>query len=152
MAGYPPGDLMGDFQERIAELQAMTVGDLVGKVEVDQVYAKYQHERLDLKHPRGGRAKYLSGPLMENAPGYLQSVADGVLEDGGVEAMTGSMQLLSNEVFLNAPVELNDLRNSGHPSVTSDGVVVHDEAPNVTRLTEAQLRAKGRLRRLLGAE
>lgn len=138
---------MGSFQDRIDELIAMAEGDLKGNVTVDQVYAKYQHERLDLKHPRGGKARYLADPLYQNASSYLQNIADSVLEDGGVRGMTESMQRLSNEVYLNAPVEFNDLKNSGHPSVTSNGVTVYDSPPNVPRLTEEELRAKGRLRR-----
>lgn len=137
----------GDFGDRMRELRARVGnGDLVGKVEVNQVYAKYQHEGLDLRHPRGGRAKYLGAPLLENLDQYLQKVADSVLEDGGDSGMIESMQALSNQVYLNAPLEFNNLKNSGHPSVTSDGHVIYDEPPAVERLTEEQLKALNRTR------
>lgn len=40
-------------------------GALTAAVSYDTVYAKYQHERLDLRHAQGRTAKYLEGPLNE---------------------------------------------------------------------------------------
>ena len=37
-------------------------------ISFNTAYAAYQHERTDLEHPRGGKAKYLEGPLTEHAP------------------------------------------------------------------------------------
>ena len=42
-----------------------------------------------------------------------------------------------------APVELGDLKSSGHPTVESDGHVVYDRPPRQHRLTEQELKAKG---------
>lgn len=44
-------------------------------VTFDEVYARYQHERRDLNHPRGGKAKYLEDPLKRNALRYVQLLA-----------------------------------------------------------------------------
>jgi hypothetical protein len=70
-------------------------GFLVGKVTVDQVYAQYQHERMDLRHPRGGQAKYLTDPLYQNRNAYLIQVAKTALEDGGLRGMATAMEHLA---------------------------------------------------------
>lgn len=90
---------MGDFAERMAILSKQ-VGDgfCVGKVIVDQVYAKYQHEDLALRHPRGGMAKYLTYPLFMNRWTYLQQVANTCLDDGGVRGMVIAMEHLAGGV------------------------------------------------------
>lgn len=75
--------------------EAVGPGFLVGKVTVDQVYAHYQHERLDLKHPRGGMARYLTVPLFTNRNAYLIQVAKTVLQDGGVRGMATAMEHLA---------------------------------------------------------
>lgn len=139
----------GDFDVRMDEL-AEKVGDgrVRGSVEVDQVYAQYQHEGLDLRHPRGGRAKYLEAPLYANHHGYLRDVADQVLSVGPVPAIVNAMEDLSGEVFTEAPVEFMDLRMSGHPTVKRGGVAVYDRPPMQGRLSGAQLRAKNQLRAL----
>jgi hypothetical protein len=138
----------GTFADRIDVLKAMVgTGDLVGKVVVDQVYARYQHEGLDLRHPRGGQALYLSQPLLENHSRYLQAYADRLLEDGGVGAMVESMENLAEDggVAVRAPVLYANLRASGRPSVVSDGRTVYDRPPRQHRLSEEELRALYRL-------
>jgi hypothetical protein len=69
-----------------------------------------------------------------------------VLEDGGVPAMIDAMEALAgdNGVASHAPVELGDLRASGHPTVTSDGHSVYDRAPRQHRLTEEELKLKSK--------
>lgn len=142
--------MSGDtFGQRLDELERI-VGkrDLTGKVIVDQVYAQYQHEGLDLRHPEGGQAKYLEEPLHKRANRYGSRLAGGVL-DGQLEArMIDNMEDLSAQVFEHAPVEFGDLKASGHPVVTSDGHTVYDRPPAIHRLTEAELRAKGQVRNL----
>lgn len=142
--------MAGDFAERIRELQER-VGDgtLRGKVEVDQVYARYQHEGLDFKHPRGGQAKYLEQPWLSEAENRVRTVAKTVLEPGGPQdGMRDVVEGGAEDVKTHAPVEFDDLRRSGHPSVEDDGVVVYDRPPEVPRLSEDELRAKSRLRSL----
>jgi hypothetical protein len=134
------------FSERIAELRHL-VGDgqrLQGSVTVDQVYAKYQHERAELHHPRGGRAFYLRDPLFDGYRDYLGDYAKTVLSDGGQPAMKRSMDHLSDQVELTAPVEWDDLRKSGHAQVTVGERVVYDRAPKAARLTAEELKAKSR--------
>lgn len=113
------------------------------------MYARYQHlpEGLDLRHPRGGQALYLSQPLLDNHPRYLQTYADRLLEDGGVGAMIGNVEDLAENggVAARAPILWSNLRASGHPSVTSDGVTVYDRPPRQHRLSEEELKALYRL-------
>jgi hypothetical protein len=135
---------MAAFADRIDELKAMVgTGDLVGKVEVAQIYAQRQHEELSWNHPRGGQALYLQAPLMENYSRYLQSYADRLLEDGGEHSVVDSMENLAEEggVATRAPVLYSNLRASGHPSVTSDGATIYDRPPRQHRLSEEELKA-----------
>jgi hypothetical protein len=86
----------GTFHARMDELSEIVgTGFVVGKVTVDQVYAHYQHERLDLRHPRGGMARYLTVPLYTNRASYLNQVAKTVLNDGGIRGMCVAMEHLA---------------------------------------------------------
>lgn len=138
--------MTGTFTERIAELRRMVGGPdrLAGTVLCDQVYAHFQHERMDLHHPRGGTAKYLEKPLFDHFRGYLGDYAKTVLDDGGQPAMKRSMEHLSDQVEMTAPREWGDLLKSGHPKVTLGGRVIYDRAPKTGRLTAAELKAKSR--------
>lgn len=138
--------MSGTFSERIAELRHL-VGDgqrLQGSVTVDQRYAKYQHERVELHHPRGGGAFYLQKPLMDGYRNYLDDYAKTVLRDGGQPAMKRSMEHLSDQVELTAPREWGDLLKSGAPKVTLGERTVYDRAPKAARLTAQELKTKSR--------
>lgn len=127
-------------------------GKLEGKCEVNQRYAAYQHFLPELHHPDGGSAYYLRDPFYADHGDYLKHFADKLLADegrGGSQAMMDGMEKLSDRVFEKAPWEFADLRASGHPSVERDGVVLHDRAPHCARLSDAELREKSRLSRLL---
>jgi hypothetical protein len=141
--------MSGDFSKRITELRT-TVGKrrISGSVVVDQVYAHYQHAHLEFHHPRGGKALYLQAPLMENYRRYLDYYAGTVLDDGGVRAMIHAVEDLAGigGVFTFAPREFEDLRNSGHPSVTHDDRKIYDRSAHQHRLSEAELKVKSRLR------
>lgn len=135
----------GDFDDRIRELQARIGGGrLEGSCEVSQLYAQYQHEGADLRHPRGGQAFYLSTPLFEQYDGYYQNLADALLDGDLHGAMSDAMENLSGQVERLAPIELGPLHFSGHPVVVDDGATVYDRAPITPRLTEAELRAARR--------
>lgn len=139
----------GTFSERARELRRRTGSDqgwLRGSVTVDQVYAHYQHEHLEFRHPRGGRARYLAVPLERGFRGWISDIADGFLDDGGRGAMIRAMEDLSDQVTTEAPREFDDLRYSGHPQVQLGSRTIYDRPPLVHRLTEAELRAKSRLR------
>jgi hypothetical protein len=139
--------MAGTFGRRMDDLKEI-VGDgpLEGTVVVDQIYARYQHEGLDLKHPRGGQAKFLSQPLLDNRDGYLTEIAKTVLEDGGKQGMESAVEDLAGEggVETHAPVLWGDLRRSGHPTVRNNGAVVFDRPPAARRLTETELKDKAR--------
>lgn len=140
--------MAGDFGARMDELMAAVgEGELTVSVVVDQVYAKYQHERMDLKHPQGGQAKYLSAPLLNKAGDYLRQIAGSVLHG----SLQGAMELVAEDlatkqVFDHAPREFQDLRQSGHPRVLNNDLVVYDRPPIVHRLTEAELKLKDKAR------
>jgi hypothetical protein len=138
--------MSGTFSARIDELRHMT-GDgakVTALVVVDQRYARFQHERADLSHPRGGTAFYLQKPLFEHFRTYLADYAKNVLRDGGIKAMERSAEHLSDQVEVSAPREWGDLHRSGHPQVTVGDRTVYDREPKVQRLTEEELRAKSR--------
>jgi len=143
-----------DFFERIDELiEAVGSGHLVGGVEVDQVYGHRQHEETTWKHPRGGEWGYLTKPFMENIDRYMHRLADlAVVPEGSDlrKAMIDNVEHLSDQVAIRAPIEFDNLRQSGHPTVTSDGEVVYDRAPKQERLTPEQLKTIRRQHRSLG--
>jgi hypothetical protein len=141
---------MERFSERIAELRRMTGAPhrLRGSVTVDQIYAHYQHEHLEFRHPRGGRALYLQAPFFDKYDEYLDAYAREVLDDGGQHAMERSMENLSEQVEREAPREFGDLMRSGHPEVFSGDNRVYDRPPQQHRLSEQELRMKARLRHL----
>lgn len=127
----------------------MGTGSLVGKVTVDQVYAKYQHERLDLRHPGGGQAKYLSTPLKRGAARFFQRVADTVTTGAGTTpagAMSRNAEDLSSDLYAYAPFEFGDLKASGHPQVFDQGRRVYDRRPLRERLSKDELSVKSYLR------
>jgi hypothetical protein len=140
--------MVATFSERIGELRHMVGAPelLRGQVTVDQVYAHYQHEGLDFKHPRGGEALYLQRPLFEHYSAYLREYAGSVLDDGGQKAIEHAMEHLSDEVEMRSPREFDDLRRSGHPVVEQGIRVIYDRPPKVRRLTPAELRVKSRIR------
>jgi len=80
---------------------------------------------------------------MEHHDEYLQRIAEDVLNDGGKDAMIQSMEDLAEDggVATRAPILYDNLRASGHPSVTEDGVTVYDREPRQHRLTEEELKA-----------
>lgn len=137
--------MTGTFSARVSELRRQVGSErITAAVEVDQRYAHYQHERMDLHHPRGGGAKFLERPLFERFRDFLKDYADTVLHDGGQPAMKRAAEHLSDQVELTAPREWGDLMNSGHPTVTVGQRVVFDRAPKVGRLTEQELKVKSR--------
>lgn len=140
---------MARFEDRITQLITQVGGGkLVGSVRVDQVYAKYQHERLDLKHPSGGGAKYLERPLYDESRGIMADLARNVLHGDLVAVMASGMEKVSRGVFEHAPFEFGDLKASGHPRVKDGGVIAYDRQPMRRRLTKTELRAKSHIRNL----
>jgi len=135
------------FATAMKELrEKVGTGRLTGSVTVDQVYAHYQHEHPEFHHPRGGEAFFLQTPFYDYYRTYLTSFARSVLRDGGKGSLMSSMEHLSDQVEVKAPVEFADLRRSGHPQVSLNGHVIKDREPKVHRLTKEELRIKSRIR------
>lgn len=143
---------MATFEESIsALLDSLPEHSLKGGVEVNQVYAHYQHEHPEFHHPDGGGAFYLKDPLFGKLDDYMQHLASKTITAHGSEiedAMAENMEALSQEVYERAPFEFGDLKASGHPTVEKDGVLVYDRPPMVERLDETDLRIKSHLRYL----
>lgn len=141
--------MTGTFQERVDLLIEQAKGRWQAKIEVDQVYAHYQEVHPEFRHPRGGQAFYVRDTLYLGQ--WVGRMAPGLINERGVD-VEGRMRMvangLDNGVILRAPWEFNDLRRSGHPSVLHDGVPVYDRPPMVRRLSEEDLRLKGKLRYL----
>lgn len=115
------------------------------RVVVDQVYAKFQHESLDLRHPNGGRAKYLEGPLFEGYPASMAEFAEGLLrveEETAGRRWASTGRSLVRGVRENAPDEYGALRRSAALTVTEGRSVIVEEPAEVHRLSEAELRAE----------
>jgi hypothetical protein len=55
-------------------------GSVDYEVSFNTVYAAFQHEHLELKHPMGGKAKYLEHNLQEMAGRYEALVAAAVAQ------------------------------------------------------------------------
>lgn len=142
---------MGTFVDNMDRLLRETPDRIEGRVEVDQVYAHYQHEHPEFHHPDGGQAFYLTEPLYAKADRYLKHVADSAINAKGLgvrQAMIENMEDLSREVYERAPWEFGDLRASGHPIVEEDGTVVYDREPLCKRLDPEELAIKSHLRYL----
>lgn len=125
-------------------------GVLRGRVVVDQVYAQYQHERADLKHPRGGMAKYLWEPLKARHGNYLRRVAKAFLDGDPEQTMAECMEGLAGAMSAATPIRYNNLRRSANPQVFSRGRKVYDRRAQQRRLTDEELkllRRRGRRRR-----
>lgn len=121
--------------ERLA--RAVGSGDIEATVTVNQPYAQRQHEELGWSHPRGGRAKYLEGPLFERYPELMQMAADSLVTAEGSNIQDGMARVaeaMSRFVEDNAPRLDNILRYSGQPEVTDSGTVSYSRAPKATRV------------------
>lgn len=138
--------MAGTFQERMDELAAhVGVGTLTVQVSFDQVYAHRQHEDLAFKHIHGGGAKYLERALFEGQVEYLTITADSVLDDLD-RGMIEVAELLALKAAKNAPVRgaegANVLKNSDHPIVLDNDVIVYDRPPLEPRLTQKEIVAR----------
>lgn len=146
-----PGD-SGDFDARMQHLiDSAGVGVLTAEVTVDQVYAKYQELRDDLRIHLEGQHHYLRDSLFEQSDDVMREWADGLVTADGsdIRSATGrNAERVSQGVFERAPLEFGDLKASGHPVAYDNGAVIYNRPPMVPRLSEAELEAKGDVRRL----
>lgn len=122
-------------------------GSLTGKLVVDQVYAKYQHQRTDLVHPRGGGPGFLRDPFLASYQDYLARVARAFLDGDPEQEMAQCMEALNTRVSAATPILFNNLRRSGNPQVFSRGRKVYDRKPWQRRLSKTELRQQRRRNR-----
>jgi hypothetical protein len=119
---------MGSFVQRSRELrEKVGHNELVGHLNVDQIYAYCQHEHLwwNTRH------KYLTKALMEGD--YFGGIARSILSGGGRAAMIKAVEDLNKNMAANAPKLTGALAGSGGPSVIDDGAMVYNRAPAVAR-------------------
>lgn len=124
-----------EIQRRVGD------GVLRGLVVVDQVYAKYQHESLDLRHPRGGGAKFLESAIALRHGIYLQRLANAVTDGDLEDVMADCMEDLNDTMKELCPKELGVLANSGNPRVLDNFSTVYNRPARWRRLSDAQLNA-----------
>lgn len=121
---------------------------VVARVKVDQIYAKYQHESLDLKHTTG-QAKYLEAPMFENAPRLMQNFANRLLVRGTNTAREWGRhvgQPVHGYVRKFAPKLFGDLGQSASLTVKEGNTIVSSIPAIQNRLNKAQLKAKDKAR------
>lgn len=137
----------GSFDERIQYLDdEVGFGDLVMGCSVDQPYAQDQHETLHYRHRNGGRAKYLGGPLFENANDLMAKLAHGAITEYGSNLTDTAKEIadtLEGYVAENAPIDTGRLSLSGSPYVKSDGVLIYHRPPLAPRRRDGEEHGNG---------
>lgn len=119
---------MGSFVRNCQALRRR-VGDndLVGTLNVSQIYAFCQHEHMWWKT----KHKYLTKALHEG--NYIGMIAKDLYAGGGRGAMKQAVEKLNDNMAKNAPVKTGALRNSGSTKVTDNGAVVYSRPQRVPR-------------------
>ena len=124
-----------ELQRRVGE------GTLRGLVVLDQVYAKYQHERMDLRHPRGGQAKFMELTIAIRSSVWMGWLAEATLDGDLVRVMADCMEDLDDMMKVLIPTELGVLKNSGNPRVLDEFRMVYNRPARWRRLTDSELNA-----------
>lgn len=131
----------GTFGARIGVLRRQVPHQVSATIGVDQVYAKYQLLRDDLRHPRGGIAHYLDTALRGTSREPYSRAAPLLLAGGAVGGFTqGSIAIAQSSERL-TPIDTYLLRGSTSVTVTSDGRVVGYRPPTYPRLSREALKA-----------
>jgi hypothetical protein len=124
---------MSEFSERIEQLRLqLGRGHITAHCVVDQAYAQNQHQTASFRHPKGGKAFYLSEPIADSYLIWMEKIASACITPDGSDvesAMIEVAEAMSQAVFDNAPKETGELDTSGHPFVERDGVPVYDRPP-----------------------
>lgn len=127
-----------EFIERTLYLQSQVGhGDITAGCTVDQPYAQDQHETMHYKHPRGGRARYLGGPLLENNFENMEYIARHVITPTGSDLEDAMIEIAETMAYdyvgEEAPVLTTALRRSGSPWVRNNGVETFYRPPAAAR-------------------
>lgn len=130
-----------EFEDRTQYLEHQVGhGDITAGCTVDQPYAQDQHETLHYKHPRGGRARYLGGPLLEHNAENMEYIARHAITPAGSDLEDAMIEIAETMAYdyvgKEAPVLTTALRRSGSPWVHSNGVVVFHTPPEAARERE----------------
>lgn len=121
-------------------------GNLEVKVVVDQVYAAFQHEKMDLRHPEGGGPKYLERALYGTVTRNMNSMRAAVLRGDLRDVAVSAGRLIAKKSGENAPFEFGDLKASGAVTVKDGGRIYATIPAGVKRLSKQELRIKAHLR------
>jgi hypothetical protein len=125
------------FEEKLNDLERrIGHGTISAVFAVNQPYAAYQHVHRDLRHPRGGGPDYVSMPLAARHGEWIRSYAGSVLRGSQVEALAGAMDDLNDYVRVLAPLDLDNLRQSGGFQIFEGGQLVYSRPAAVPRLTK----------------
>ena len=122
--------MVSTFFQRIDSLSdSVGTGHIVAGCTVNQPYAQNQHQSVWFRHPHGGRALYLGGPLYENAFLLIEELARGAITPFGSmidRRMIDIAETLARYVLENAPRETGLLATSGNPWVKDKGALIYD--------------------------
>lgn len=131
----------GTFQEKTARwMDNPGGGRLVGKITIDQVYARYQHERR-LHHPRGGGPKFLTRALVGEVNRGMQTLASATLRGDLNIAMTRVTERVVQRAIRDEPKEFGDLAKSATVKTIDRGAIVY-ERRGEHRLSEKEIEAR----------
>jgi hypothetical protein len=137
----------GTFIRRTEKLQErIGSGKVQAGVRVDQIYAQYQHERMDLKHYGIGGPKFLSTALMQNHVKWLEQIGRHLYSPLGVNHWMERIAInMASESKRRTPMFLSDLRKSHEARVKEHGRFIYRDGTVRPRLHKSELRAKARL-------
>lgn len=138
--------MTGTFRQRTAILMDnVGGGKLVGSIIIDQVYARYQHERY-LHHPGGGKQKFLLKGMLATNNRSMNTLANSVLRGTLNIAMSRAMIRTTDAVEAIEPREFGDMARSAHIRVIDRGAVVFDRKGE-HRLSEQEIKMRRRRKR-----
>lgn len=127
--------------------RAVGDGDLSMSITMNQRYAKYQHERMDLFHPHGGKDHYLTDPLFDHVRQIMGALARAAITSRGSNLRVEMVEQVEAWVArsrVQTPIWWGDLPNSHAPTVVDDGARVYARPPKARRLTDEELKHKNR--------
>lgn len=142
------GTDIGQVMASLERLErAVGDGDLSMSITMNQRYAKFQHERMDLKHPHGGKHHFLTDPLFDHVRQILGALAMAAVTARGSAlraAMVHQVEAWAVRSVAQTPIWWGDLPNSHAPEVVDDGEIVYRRPPKARRLTDEELKLKNR--------
>lgn len=134
------------FFRRIEKLDSrIGHGKITASVKVDQLYARYQHERMNLNHHGVGGPKFLTRALFENHDRWYTQIANHLYSPLGVNHwMVRISKNFKSETQKRTPVFLSHLKTSAEARVKEGGAFIY-RGPHTPRLSKRQVRAKAHL-------